>query len=144
MGKTSIYYLMAVVITMSFLSCKNNSSSHNDNKNQTVIVDETRNSTDYEGVYTGTMPCADCSGIYTEITLKGNEYTMKTVYEGKEGDNTFESKGNYTWNNDKTVITLGNDRGERYKVKKGRLIALDMDGNVITGDLADSYILHKK
>lgn len=125
---------------MILVSCTNKSDKTQDNNTETdstVVVD-------YEGVYTGTLPCADCSGIYTEITLKGDKYTIKTTYEGKEPNNTFEENGTFTLNKDNNTITLNGDSMNRYKVEEKRIIALDADGNIIKGDLANMYILNKK
>lgn len=100
----------------------------------------------HEGKYAGTMPCADCEGIYTEIQLDGNNYTIKQVYKGKgdEAQNTFTEKGTYTWDQNKHIVTLNGDEAWSYRVGDGTLIALDMYGNEVTGDLADMYILRKK
>ena len=103
-----------------------------------------KKNTAHEGTYIGTMPCADCSGIYTEITLSGNEYTIKRVYQGKGDEAIFTDNGTYTWDQNKKILTLNGDASERYRVDDGTLIALDMDGNQITGDFADMYILKKK
>ncbi len=49
-------------------------------------------------VYEGTLPCADCGGIRTELTLltDGSAYELVETYlAAKDGDHTFESSG--TW-----------------------------------------------
>ncbi len=101
---------------------------------------------EYEGTYAGTMPCADCAGIYTEITLDNNNYTIKRVYQGKgdENANTFVDKGSYTWDKTNHVLTFDADPSSRYRVEDKTLIALDMNGNQVTGSLASMYILRKK
>lgn len=57
------------------------------------------------GFYTGTLPCADCSGIDTELTLFTHgptssgtaSYWLKETYLGKPAkDATFESGGSWT------------------------------------------------
>jgi len=98
----------------------------------------------HEGTYAGTMPCADCEGILTEITLSGDEYTIKRTYQGKGDSNIFTDKGTYTWDPNKQILTFNGDASERYRIGNGTLIALDMDGNEITGDLSEMYILKKK
>lgn len=100
----------------------------------------------YEGTYTGTMPCADCSGIHTEITVNKNEYTIKRTYEGKGNDmeNVFIEKGTYAWDKNKSILTFDAAETEKYKVRNNTLIALDIDGNEVTGPLADMYVLKKK
>lgn len=104
-----------------------------------------RNSLDYEGTYVGTLPCADCEGIKTEITLGKDTYTKKMTYLGKPETNSFETSGKYSWNEAGSIITLdGEDEPDKYQVAENLLYSLDMDGNRITGDLADFYILTKK
>jgi hypothetical protein len=45
--------------------------------------------------YEGVLPCADCTGIQTELLLLADgSYVMRETYQGK-GDNTFESRGRY-------------------------------------------------
>ena len=54
------------------------------------------------GFYVGTLPCADCSGIRTELTLLSDgsgraSYWLKETYLGKpEKDGTFESGGGWS------------------------------------------------
>ncbi len=146
-----IYAVMAIVFAVFVSSCGNNNRNarHNDQTPITIVdtVHTSRTSLDYEGTYTGTMPCADCEGIYTELTLRGDQtYTLKTVYQGTGNNeqNTFEESGKYTWNNSGNIITLNNDSDEQYQVGENMLIALDQNGNRITDDLADMYILRKR
>lgn len=143
-----LYVVMAAFIAVTtFTACNSNKKNSNKEDQTTTMADRThnsRNSLDYEGTYAGTMPCADCSGIYTEITLSGDNFKKKTVYQGKEdGQNTFEESGKYAWNNDGSIITLDGDKSEQYQVGENKLFALDMNGKRITGDLADMYILKK-
>ncbi|WP_194777833.1 copper resistance protein NlpE [Pararhodonellum marinum] len=101
---------------------------------------------DYLGVYTGVLPCADCEGIETTITLKENEeYSRKMVYLGKTGGNTHESSGKFSWNEAGNTISLtGEDAPNQYFVGENVLFHLDQDGNRITGNLADNYRLNKQ
>ena len=80
------------------------------------------------GTYTGTLPCADCSGIRTELSLysKGpNDFSLATymlsqTYLGtRDGDRTIESAGRWTVlrgmpsNVDATIYQLNFDRPDR-------------------------------
>lgn len=141
---------MTVIFAAFASGCGNNNRNarHNDQTPTTIVdtVHTSRNALDYEGTYTGTMPCADCEGIYTEITLRGDQtYKFKAVYQGvgNNEQNTFEESGRYTWNNSGNIITLNNNSDEQYQVGENVLIALDQSGNRITGELADLYILRK-
>ena len=45
--------------------------------------DNSQNSLDWEGTYRGILPCADCEGIETKITLSANgTYEYKASYLG--------------------------------------------------------------
>ncbi len=104
-----------------------------------------RNSLDWNGVYKGILPCGDCEGIQTSIRLYGNgTYIMETEYLGKD-EQTFVTKGEFSWNQAGGRITLNNveDAPNQYIVGENRLIQLDDRGNVITGGMADNYILDK-
>lgn len=114
----------------------------------TELADEhnAKNSLDYLGTYKGTLPCADCEGIETLIVLNEDEtYEIQTKYLGKE-DNEFTEIGSYTWMDDGNTLEFEdtNSRITYYFVSENRLIALDQEGNRITGDLAQFYELNKQ
>ncbi len=105
-----------------------------------------QNSLDWSGTYKGVTPCADCEGIETEITLNTDlTYIIKTKYLGKGDGKVFEEKGSFVWDKNGSTISLKDLKGRpsHYKVGENRLIQLDMEGKVITGDLADKYVLIK-
>ena len=109
--------------------------------------DNTQNSLDWQGVYSGVVPCADCEGILTRITLRGdNTYDLQTNYLGKSNAVNTNS-GNFEWNKEKNGIILKNIKEgtvpSQYKVGENRLVQLDMQGNAMTGALAGNYILIK-
>jgi uncharacterized lipoprotein NlpE involved in copper resistance len=98
---------------------------------------------DWPGTYTGVLPCADCEGIQTRITLY-SDYTYKMWYQymGK-GDETFNESGTFHREGDSDVITLEGKDSFQYKVGENTLTHLDADGRVITGELAEYYVLVK-
>ena len=104
------------------------------------------NSIDFLGIYKGILPCADCEGIETIIELgTGNSYSKKTTYLGKENQNVIESSGTFTWNDAGNTITLTNEESpNQYFVGENVLFHLDLEGNRISGDLADKYQLVKQ
>ncbi|MDR1876871.1 MAG: copper resistance protein NlpE [Flavobacteriaceae bacterium] len=140
---------LVAFITVLTIGC-DKKQAQNIEKSQGVVTDSTagthnaQNSSDITGTYKGIMPCADCAGIETQITLENNNnYTLTTRYLGKGEEKPFESKGKYTWNDTKDRIILDADKIE-YKVEEGKLIHLDEDGNIITGELAPYYVLVKE
>src|SRR5690606_41483708 len=54
-------------------------------------------------------------------------------------------EGDFTWAEDGSAITLlgVGDASAQYKVGENKLIQLDMEGNLITSQLSDSYVLMK-
>ncbi len=101
-----------------------------------------QHSLDWAGTYQGTLPCADCPGIRYTLTLTDdNAYRLKTQYLEK-GDSVFTDSGTFSWDESGSRIALS-DRGEQFQVGEDRLFHLDMEGNRITGNLAEHYILEK-
>lgn len=142
--------LFIIVAAMGFLySCGGNTQKNQEEKveptAQQQVKDEhnAKNSLDYKGTYTGKVPTASGEGMIVSLTLEDNTYVRKTEYVGKKG--SFEDKGSYTWNAEGNTITLAGvkDSPSQYFVGENTLTQLDMNGNRITGDLADQYILKK-
>ncbi len=139
--------LQIIFLTFIMLYGCNSSKKQHEEPQAAGIVDthNSQNALDWDGFYTGTLPCADCEGIYTTITLNtdGN-YIKKNVYLGKS-DAAFEESGSFTWNDAGTTITLKQaNEPYSYFVGENTLTALDMEGNKITGEPANNYVLHKK
>lgn len=104
-----------------------------------------RNSVDWNGTYQGVIPCADCEGIKTSITLMSNgEFSRTRTYLGKEETGRTDS-GTFQWDEAGSRVTLQPAEGESqmYQVGENILFHLDRDGNRITGELAEKYQLMK-
>lgn len=106
-----------------------------------------RTSLDWAGIYQGTTPCADCEGIETTVELKTDKtFVLTQNYLGQPGgEGKFKESGNFTWNDDGSSITLEtSDHVIKFKVGENELRMLDMSGNVVSGALANFYVLKKK
>ena len=133
--KKSLFAVLTVLLLLTFLSCVR--TSHN-----------SRNSLDWAGIYTGVIPSAGGMGINVKVTLNTDEtYTVEYQYVGKS-DEIFTNSGTFTWNpkGDTVILDSVNTDGfpPYYKVGEETLTHLDLDGNIITGELADQYILKKQ
>ena len=109
------------------------------------LGDNSQTSVDWNGTYKGVIPCADCEGIQTEITLMASgDFQRKVSYLGKD-ENSRSDKGTFQWNEAGSKITLESSQGakQQYQVGENMLFHLDQEGNRISGDLADNYILMK-
>lgn len=110
-----------------------------------TIGDSSANSLDWNGTYEGMTPCASCEGIKTTLTLnQDSSFIMSTQYIGKS-EEVLEVKGTFKWNDAGNIISLDGikDAPNQFLVGENMLFQLDMEGNRITGDLADKYILAK-
>ncbi len=111
------------------------------------LVDEhsSRLALDWNGTYKGVLPCADCEGIETAITLYSTGKFKRTQkYLGKD-DKLFVEEGEFEWNDQGSAVTITTEGGstQRYQVGENILFHLDQEGNRITGDLAEKYQLKK-
>ena len=103
-------------------------------------------SLDWDGTYKGVLPCADCPGIETEITLyKDKRYAKKTKYLGEGSRRFFEQTGTFVWDSTGSVIQLNSikNAASKYKVGENYLQQLDLEGNEINGELKEHYMLEK-
>ena len=109
-----------------------NASSHN-----------AQNSLDWWGTYQATLPCADCPGINTTITLNKDE-TFKYVAEYLETSVKIEETGNIMWHDNGLIVHLkGKDIDTKLKVVENGLVGLDTSGNEIEGPLKEHYNFKK-
>jgi uncharacterized lipoprotein NlpE involved in copper resistance len=103
-------------------------------------------SLDWTGTYQGVLPCADCPGIETTITLfDNNTFILQMKYLGEDPNKVFEQMGRFKWNSKGSAIQLHLDpkTTNHYKVGENYLQQLDIEGNIIQGGLSEHYILEK-
>jgi heat shock protein HslJ len=89
----------------------------------------TRNSLDWPGTYEGVLPCADCPGIKTRLTLnRDDSYRLVTQAQGSQNAEKSVS-GVFTWQPSGNAITL-DERGGRqqFSVGEGQLTLLRPEG----------------
>lgn len=137
--KTSVLSCLALSALVISLSCKTASKAP-----AMPTGDNSMTSVDWNGSYYATMPCADCEGIETTLTLnKDNTYRLVRYYRGKADARPDVSIGTFSWNKEGSKVTLSNQSPAEFQVGENQLFALDMSGNRISGNLADRYILKK-
>lgn len=105
---------------------------------------DARNSLDWAGTYRGTLPCADCEGLLTVVTLdEDGSFREHTRYLGRtEGRTEFFREGRFDWR-DGSIVVLAGDAPDAYHVGEDRITRLAQDGSAITGALAGSYVLER-
>lgn len=104
-----------------------------------------QNALDYTGTYKGIVPCADCEGIITQISIGADSsFELTLQYKGKGDGRPVVSKGTYNWKDGNTISLAGVTGGAfLYKVEENRLRQLDTEGRKIEGALAENYVLTK-
>ena len=110
-----------------------------------VDMHTSQNALDWSGTYKGTLPCADCEGIKTTLTLRSDgRFTRFAKYLGKDRPPE-KDEGTFAWDAEgrKITLTARGASSQMYQVGEDLLFYLDQDGSRITGDLADKYILRK-
>ncbi len=145
--------IFIVAMAVLLIGCSGNSSESESTVTDSLTTappataDNSKTSLDWAGIYKGTIPCADCEGIETTISIgTDSSYTLTLNYLGKKNAAVFERKGNFSWNDAGTTIILSgiSDGPSQYLVGENKLIQLDLSGNRITGNLADNYVLLKQ
>lgn len=153
MKKKSALTIFVIIAILAFNSCGGNKAKepvalmNTQIEQQIPVGDNSQTSLDWNGIYEGTLPCADCEGIYTIIELNlDKSFVMSNEYLGKKDNSKRETKGSFEWDNTGSNITLidAGNVTKHFKVGENRLFALDQDGQMITGELANLYILIKK
>lgn len=150
---TKSFLILAIALSgIILLSCNQTSKNQRTSNEKPTVVDSaipdklnSYNSLDVDGEYKGTLPCADCEGIETTIRLNPDKsYVKQIIYLGKDGK-VFEEKGFYSWNSEGNTITLTGVKNapNQYFAGENMLIQLDLEGNRITGNLSDKYVLRK-
>ena len=144
-------YFTFCAIALFFAACQTGNKEdqsmpeENGTENYAVTGDNSRNALDWPGVYKGTIPCADCPGIETQIILKSDGTFSRSVKYLDRDENPRYDEGTFVWNEAGSNVTLQSQDGatQQYKVGENILFHLDNEGNMITGDLADQYRLMK-
>ncbi|MDR2805811.1 MAG: copper resistance protein NlpE [Dysgonamonadaceae bacterium] len=148
MKKSVVAISIIAVLVLSLDACKSKNESK-EQENQTIGIAEAtqspKDSVSWAGSYTGTVPCADCTGIRVHLVLNSDEtYQLHCQYLGKENNPDYSVSGKFTWNDAKDVITLDSQDWPRYyQIGENKLTQLDTEGKLITGELADKYVLTK-
>lgn len=142
-------YFYALIVLCSF-SCaqggsriagNEQSSQYDGNEVQVPDQHNSQNVLDWHGVYRGLLPCPDCEAIKTEIRLYSDlRFVKNTQYASKDPE-VFEQSGSFDWLEGGNVIRLAD--GSFFKVGENFLEMLNQEGNPMTSDLGNKYLLVK-
>ncbi len=157
------FKIMLLCLPLLLGACKGKTTDSSVSNEKTVTDPQTDNSrrslnapktmeellTNFTGTFSGTLPCADCGGILTTLTLnEDGTYILETEYQGKGDNNKFTDRGKWTPSEDLAFVELGYDKkGEDSPVyyaliDKNTLEKLDIKAKPIDSNL--NYKLKRK
>jgi heat shock protein HslJ len=94
------------------------------------------------GIYTGILPCADCSGIQTRVEINTDlTYTLQMRYMD-ESEETDTVSGKFEWNSGNSTITFDEQLLGQCIIEDHALYKL-VDGRKKEGENAENYTLVK-
>lgn len=108
-----------------------------------------RNSLNWEGSYSGVLPCARCVGIDTFLKInRDHTYTLTQRYVNK-GDvisDEIKNEGTFFWNEEGSIITFENIEGEinTFRVTELFLTPLNKNGIELRPETGNNFKLLKQ
>lgn len=142
--------ILCILLLFCLLSCKDEKEASETNENipktdlevasekTPAVLDAhtSENSLDWEGTYSGVLPCKDCDGIDTRLILRKNQtYQLVVRYLGipEKESKDFISEGEFSWEDNGSNILLKGEKTDFQKFKVGELflLPLDINGNQI-------------
>jgi len=154
--------LLAVVGVCCLSSCIEHQRKTEADKTETVSKSEEKfiKEKNYSGirVYSGRIPCEDCSGIEQRLVLKGDTlgiYRLTEVYKDatEDGDAVLVSTGEWEFRGknkkDPEIMYLSQGhirdsvRVASYEFKKDRILQLDLNGESVNNKASYSLRLLK-
>ncbi|WP_337167590.1 envelope stress response activation lipoprotein NlpE [Xenorhabdus bovienii] len=130
MNKKILLALVAVGV-LTAVGCQNNVASQDNATLQENALQNKLQTT--ESVFTGVVPCADCTGIETTLQLSSDgSYILGQIYlEAKNEENTFFETGHWIKSGKKIDLTHEDGKKSYYQMKGENLVMLDIDGEPI-------------
>src|SRR5690625_4539143 len=148
MKKKAFYFILILAGTSATFGCTPDHETPAERETSSLSAGDeqagSQNAADWAATYHGTLPCADCDGIDTKMTLlEDGTYELTTRYLGKSDEYHRES-GTFSWSEEGDRIQLEIEDGSRspyYLLEENKFIHLDLDANRLTSALAHHYIL---
>ena len=142
------FFVMAAAATMfamGLVSCGNKQNSENQEATTDTVVVAEPAPAPISGTFEGTLPCADCSGIKTELVIsEDGKFKLTETYMAKK-EKQFVSEGEIVHGEGGRFSLTDKDGTVRqYELTDNTIAVLDAEGKKAEGELADKYILTKK
>jgi uncharacterized lipoprotein NlpE involved in copper resistance len=124
---------------------KEKSQKHGNHLKDTTLVD--KNQKQFHGVFYGYLPCEDCDGTQTTLSLKNKNNYLLVTQPAKASSREFFDKGKYIWDDETNTVTLTSRKTSniiKYHIEdEETLFMLDAKGTPIKGEKS-KYSLKKR
>ncbi len=136
-GMKKIFLLLALPLVLA--ACQTPTAPSHEASTVVDTHHTAENSLDWAGRYTGLLPCADCEGIQTQLTLHSDKTYVLEEHYVKNGRALHPSTqtGRFQFDTGHpALIRLGNTTPQRvYFIGEGYAEARDAQGNKISSQL---------
>src|SRR5690625_232962 len=117
MKKKAFYFILILAGTSATFGCTPDHETPAERETSSLSAGDeqagSQNAADWAATYHGTLPCADCDGIDTKMTLlEDGTYEFTTRYLGKSDEYHRES-GTFSWSEEGDRIQLDIEDGSR-------------------------------
>jgi len=124
---------------------KEKSQKHGNHSKDTTLVDKKQKQ--FHGVFYGYLPCDDCDGVQTTLSLKNKNNYLLVTQPAKASSREFFDKGKYIWDDETSTVTLTSRKTSKIKKylieDEETLFMLDAKGAPIKGEKS-KYSLRKR
>ncbi len=141
-------HFLVLLVMFALLGCKESPQKTDQEKvdsASTEVVDSHTSeiSLDWNGVYRGLLPCSDCPGILTTVTLNDDKtYRVYDLFLESGEYGSYDDEGTFSFSEDGENVILSSDNGTTiYAVGENKLIMQNSNGREISSELAESYKL---
>ncbi len=124
---------------------KEKSQKHGNHSKDTKVADKSNKL--FHGVFYGYLPCEDCDGVQTTLSLKNKNNYLLVTQPAKASSREFFDKGKYTWDDETNTVTLTSRKTskiQKYHIEDEKtLFMLNAKGTPIKGKKG-KYSLRKR
>jgi uncharacterized lipoprotein NlpE involved in copper resistance len=90
-------------------------------------------SQEFRGIFYGYLPCSDCDGVKTTLSLKQKNNYLLVTQPAKASSREYYERGKYSWDDENRTVVLtptkGGTKTRRYHIEnEGTLVQLNDDG----------------
>ena len=127
MNVSTLFLKLTLITSLSFLSIILNPA-----------LAEPSNQAQFRGVYYGALPCEDCPGIATTLSLKNKNNYLLVTQKAEVSTREYYEKGKYEWDEKAELVTLTSRKKSivrELQIKNDKtLILLSVDGVKLEND----------